>query len=361
MKQSSLISGQWPAFLSALPPTLDLDASARAFKALLRRRGVRDGASLLRLALAYGPCGMSLRGNAAWAEAGEIAILANTSLLERLRKSTDWLGEIVRHLLMARVSSAVPRAGGRIVTLSDGTSLSEPGSTGTDWRLHVVFDLGSCSLRHVEVTDAKGAETLRRGVPEPGEIRIADRGYAKAKDLRDLVEHGADFVVRAGWRSLKMLNPEGSAFDLFAALARVPRGKPADLAVRIEGGKGQAALPARLIVIRKPEEATEHERGRIERTAARKQRNFDPRSLVAAEYMMIVTSLNKDEFSAEQIADLYSLRWQIELAFKRLKSLLHIDQLPAFDPRLAKTWIYAHLIAALVLDRMTQDFLESPP
>lgn len=361
MQQGSLIAEQWAAFLSALPPTLDLDGSARAFKALLRRRGVRDAASLLRLALAYGPCGLSLRGNAAWAEAGEIATLANTSLLERLRNSADWLGEIVRHLLMAQVSLAIPRVGGRIVTLSDGTSLSEPGSTGTDWRLHVVFDLGSCSLRHVEVSDVKGAESLRRGVPEAGEIRIADRGYAKAKDLHEVVGHGADFIVRTGWRSLKMLNTGGSAFDLFAALARVPRGKPADLAVRIDAGKGQPALPARLIVVRKPEEAVEQERLRIERIAVRKQRKCDQRSLVAAEHIMIVTSLDKEEFSAEQIADIYRLRWQIELAFKRLKSLLHIDQLPAFDPRLAKAWIYAHLIAALVLDRMTQDFLESPP
>lgn len=191
MEQTSLISGHWQAFLSALPPTLDLEASAREFKALLRRRGVPDAASLLRLALAYGPCGMSLRGNAAWAEAGEIATLANTSLLERLRNSTEWLGEIVRHLLMARMSSAMPWVARRIVTLSDGSSLSEPGSTGTDWRLHVVFDLGNCSVRHVEVTDAKGAESLRRGVLEAGEIRIADRGYAKAKDLYDVVEHGA--------------------------------------------------------------------------------------------------------------------------------------------------------------------------
>nr|MDN1021419.1 transposase [Escherichia coli] len=37
--------------------------------------------------------------------------------------------------------------------------------------------------------------------------------------------------------------------------------------------------------------------------------------------------------SAEQVADCYRLRWQIELAFKRLKSLLHLDALRAKNAR----------------------------
>jgi len=56
-----------------------------------------------------------------------------------------------------------------------------------------------------------------------------------------------------------------------------------------------------------------------------------------------------------------TLRCQIELAFKRLKSLLHIDRLPAWTERTSRSWLYAHLILALLCDDLSQDFLESSP
>src|SRR5438094_1907872 len=47
---------------------------------------------------------------------------------------------------------------------------------------------------------------------------------------------------------------------------------------------------------------------------------------------------------------LYRVRWQIELAFKRLKSILRLDRLPAKSPGLAQAWIAAHLLIALLVE-----------
>jgi hypothetical protein len=55
------------------------------------------------------------------------------------------------------------------------------------------------------------------------------------------------------------------------------------------------------------------------------------------------------------------LLWDIELAFKRLKSLLHIDKLPARTDLGARSWLYPHLILALLCDDLSQVFLESFP
>ncbi|HEX4098845.1 MAG TPA: IS4 family transposase, partial [Caulobacteraceae bacterium] len=46
---------------------------------------------------------------------------------------------------------------------------------------------------------------------------------------------------------------------------------------------------------------------------------------------------------------------------KRLKSLLHIDRLPAKDERLARAWIFAHLIVALLVEDLSPDLRDSPP
>ena len=64
---------------------------------------------------------------------------------------------------------------------------------------------------------------------------------------------------------------------------------------------------------------------------------------------------------AADILAVYRLRWQIELAFKRLKSPLHIDRLPTRTERGSRSWLNAHLILALLCDDLSQDFLDSSP
>ena len=120
-------------------------------------------------------------------------------------------------------------------------------------------------------------------------------------------------------------------------------------------------MPVRLIVRRKTAEATEATRLALRRNAAKKGKTLDPRSLVAAEFMILATSLPVEGYTADAIMAIYRLRWQIELAFKRLKSLLHIDRMPTRTSQASRTWLYAHLILALVCDDLSQDFLDSSP
>ena len=112
---------------------------------------------------------------------------------------------------------------------------------------------------------------------------------------------------------------------------------------------------------RKPPEAADQERRRIRRNTNKKQVSSNPNSPIAADFVVILTSLPAETVPAGEVMALYRLRWQVEIAFKRLKSLLRIGDLPAKGPELARSWIAAHLIAALLLDTMTQDFLDSPP
>ncbi len=361
MQHASLLTSDWTTLLAWLSRHVDLDKTAFEFKALVRRRGVKTAEALLRLGLGYGPGGMSLREASSWAGISGIAQLKDTSLLDRLRNASDWFAEILRLLLSSQFKFTRKMGKSRTIRLVDGTTLSEPGSKGTDWRLHGTYDLASGTFTHIEVTDKHTAECLTHGPVEAGEIRIADRGYAKAKDLAAVIMQGADFIVRVGWASFRLLTRNGEPFELFETLTNIPSGGVADIPVLIARPKKQPALPVRLIILAKPAEAAEKERARVERRGSKKQYKTDPRSIIAAGYVMIVTSLAAETISAQEVADLYRFRWQIELAFKRLKSLLHIDRLRAFDPELAKTWIYAHLIAALVIDSMTQEILESSP
>ena len=74
------IPDHWPQVRAHLPADFDLERTARARGAFTRAREVKNAEGLLRLALAYGGCGMSLRETCAWAEAAGLASLANPSL-----------------------------------------------------------------------------------------------------------------------------------------------------------------------------------------------------------------------------------------------------------------------------------------
>jgi hypothetical protein len=362
---ASLPADQFDEILGRLPADLDLDALALRTKAIERPRKIAEGSSLLRLALARGPGGLSLSETAAWASMIGLAEMSDPAIKFRLDKAAEFLEEVVAHQLAVRSTGASLRWPGRFLCAADGTSISQRAGSGTDWRVHGVFDLGRGGFSHLELTDKHGAEALDRGAPVPGEVRMGDRNYASAKRLRSFLEQSngqADFIARLRWNALRLCKPDGKPFDLIKHLATLPDDAlPHEVSVQAVVARFQPTLPLRVIILRKSPEAAEAARKTLRRAASRKQKRLDPRSLIAAEFIILATTLPMQGYLAEEVLAAYRLRWQIELAFKRLKSLLHIDRLPTRTPQASRSWLYAHLILALLCDDLSQEFLEASP
>jgi len=362
---ASLPADHFDEVLRRLPSDLDLDALALRTKAIERQRKIAEGADLLRLALARGPGGLSLSATAAWASMIGLAEMSDPAIKFRLDKAVEFLEEVVSAQLAQLSAGASVRWPGRVLRAADGSSISQRASSGTDWRVHGVFDLGRGGFSHLEVTDKHGAEALYRGAPLPGEVRIGDRNYAGAKGLQRFREQSngqADFIARLRWNGLRLCKPDGKPFDLIKHLTTLPNDtQPHEVSVQAVVARCQPLLPLRLIIRRKPPEAAEAAGKTLRRSASRKQKTLDPRSLIAAEFIILATSLPVEGYPAEEVLAAYRLRWQIELAFKRLKSLLHIDRLPTRTPQASRSWLYAHLILALLCDDLSQEFLESSP
>jgi Transposase DDE domain len=364
MKIRPEILDHWPEVRGRLPADFDLEATARRRGAFTRAREIKNAETLLRLALAYGGLDMSLRDTCAWAEAGGIVNrLSDPSLIERLCKAAPWLGDIVAALIAEQTKVSGRRWAGYRLRALDGTSICEPGADRTSWRLHVGYDLATGQVDQLELTDGRGAENLQRLTYRPGDIVLGDRCYARPRDLRPVLDAGADFIVRTGWNSLRLLQPNGEPFDLFAALS-AQTGQEGEVQIRVREGTEvtpSESLALRLVIRRKDPAQAEAEQKRLLKEAKKRGKKLDPRSLEAAKYILLLTSLPADVFPPADILAVYRFRWQIELAFKRFKSLAGLDLLPAKKPQLARAWIYARLIVAIIAEQIAGQVPDSSP
>jgi Transposase DDE domain len=368
---STSVEAQWPDLVAAVSAAIDLEATARTSGALIRRREIRSAETLLRLALAYGPGGLSLRTAAAWAGISGLADLSDTAVMKRLRQAADWLGEIAGALLRGAAAAASATLDGplpgRRLRIADGSMITGPGGK-PKWRLHAVYDPVAGRFTDLGLTDERGAESFGRTTWQAGEVALGDRCYARPPALRQLLAAGADFIVRTGWTRLRLLDADGAPLAWERLFGDLEIGQVAERAVSVDysgkGGKsrGAAVFPARLIVLRlAPEAAARAAKAQHRRqNRCRSHRPLQPLTVRATGYLMLVTSLPAAVPAAE-VLEAYRLRWQVELAFKRLKSLLGLDRLPARSEPLARSWLLAHLILALLIEDTARTLLDLPP
>lgn len=332
---------------------VDLEATAQAAQALRRRREVKCALDLLRLILVYCVCDWSLRLVSAWFFLAGLGSLSDVAVLKRLRHSSPWLGQLIVQLLQQRHVRLTRHAGVHL-HLRDATVISQPGSTGTDWRVHLSLDLGHLTIDGLEVTNAQGGETLARFPARPDAIEVADRGYAFPRSLGAILAAGGRLVVRINWQNLPLVWPGKPRWKLGAWLKGCTH--PSEAPVEVDTPQGR--FPVRLLALPLPPAAAQEARRRA-RAAARKKRHTVRReTLRAAGFVLLVTNLTAAEWPRERVATLYRWRWQIELAIKRLKSILKLDGLRAQDPALVQTYLFGKLLAALLLEEQPPELAE---
>lgn len=343
-----LVDEDWQELSSRLP--IDLEESARKEGAILRRRHLRRAEDLLRLALLYALCDWSLRIVAAWACLKGWADLSDTALTRRLQGARRWLGMLLASCVVRTRAELADKS--VRVRLVDATVISHPGSKGTDWRVHASVDLGRGCFDGLELTDSKGAETLVRHPASPADILLADAGYGQGRGLGEVLARGTKLVVRIAIGNVRLLDEEGRKLDSLDWLRGVPIDQPAQREVGIIAPEG--TFRVRLVARRLSEQAAERARRRLRRRAQRNGLTPQARSLEAAGFIILISNLEMDSWNADQLLALYRLRWQVEMAFKRLKGVLALDGLRTKDPDLAQVYLLAKLFGAVLADRMSQ-------
>jgi hypothetical protein len=348
-----LADEEWQLLTGFLPE--DWRHTARSCGALTRARNVSDPDTLLRLIFLHTATGLSLRQTVARARVVELAAISDVALLKRLRRSEGWLCHLNQQLASGQLKAAARWAqlAGRILRVVDATDVEEPGATGTDWRVHYTLRLPSLECDFFELTDVQGGETLLRLPVQPGDLLLADRGYANRAGAVHVIRNRGDVIVRLNGTSFPLLDGKGKALDLVKTLCQLQGHQPGEWKVQFdwEGTR----YSGRLCAVRKTRAATERTRQKLRRRAQRKQEQLQPETLALAEFFFVFTTLPADGFPVATTLELYGCRWQVELVFKRLKSLLGLGHLPKYDERSCRAWLQAKLLCALLIERLMRE------
>lgn len=347
----------WKVLLSLLPDRWrELAAETGAIQ---RLRGFSSAEALLRTLLLHIARGLSLRETVVTAKLADVAEVSDVALLKRLKSSEQWLRSMCLELLRESVhSDAGDERPFRIV---DSTIVKEPGKTGSQWRIHYSIRLPSLVCDYFETTPACGrgnGESLMRLPVQPGELIAGDAGYWSAAGIFSVQQRGGDVLVRVNPNNFVAYSSTGRRLNMLRLLREVTEpGQVREWPIALHSKESRVS--GRLCVIRKSEQAIRQAERRLERKAVKRQRETRPETREYIKYVIIFTT--EKAGSAQELLERYRHRWQIELVFKRLKSLAHLGHLPKHDEGSARAWLYGKLLTALLTEKLIKVGREFSP
>jgi hypothetical protein len=330
---------------------------AKRLGALRRQRKVASAEQLLRVLLIHLVDGCSLRETVARAREGKLAEISDVALLKRLRAASEWLRWMALQLL-ARRGCAVEQpdwlADYRVRSI-DATVVREPGSTGASWRLHYSLELFALKCDHFRLTQPDEGESLLNFPVVPGDLLIGDRMYGTLNGFWHVRNSGGDFIVRIRSKAFPLYVPGSEKkIDLLARLRRLRIGEAREWLVEARSPDHKPML-LRVCAVRKGREAAEASVRRRLEQARVKQQPVSAKALEWQRYVVSATSAGSERLSAEQVLQCYRIRWQSEIAFKRLKSIMGLGHLPKVDTESARAWLHGKILAALLVQTIVDE------
>ncbi len=336
----------WSILCSFLP--VGWREKARECGALTRARGVAGPDELLRILLIHIANGCSLAETSV--RAGQLGLgqLNQSAVYKRLRSAEEWLRWMAEQMRTS-LGFTVPRLAQRVRAV-DATAITEPGSTGTDWRIHYAINLATLQCDFFQLTDARCGEAWRRFPVEKGDIMLGDRGYANPNGVAHVVTAGGEVVVRQNRKSLPLSDKKCGRLNPVELARGLRPNQKCEWEAWAHTGMGNR-VGGRLIIVRRSKQATENARKKLRQQASKNEKKVSAEALEAAQYFFLWTTL-PESWSRVKVLELYRCRWQIELAFKRMKSIMGLGHLPKKDPESCRAWLHGKLFTSLLGERM---------
>lgn len=352
------VTTDWEMITAQLPS--DWRETAQSM-GLLKERPEHIGAKIddiepiLRIVLYQAGASDSLRATVARAAAVGLLAISHVGLHKWMKKIGPYLLALLTRMV-ATAAFAPEKWRGFDLIVGDATTVQRPGSKGTTARVHYALRLADLTPRHIEVTDEHGGEKAQRFRAEAGELWILDRGYSNPVGVAAIRDRGGHIIVRVNRATLPLHNKRAERINIMAQL-RDTHCRDKVRQCRAFVHVGERKIAGRLCWMRLAEDKAVQARQRAQRES---EGPCDTDTLFAAEFVLVFTTI-LDDLSAQQILTLYRARWQVELDFKRSKSIRELDRLPNFLPETIHSWICAKLLLQLVAVRIASPAVAFPP
>jgi hypothetical protein len=357
--ENSIANQDWLTLTQFFP--YGWEEKAYELGVLTRKRKFKNPSDLLRVLLIHFSDHCSLKEAVTKAKIGKLVDISDVALLKKIILSSEWFRWMTLELIKKRFNNyTIPEEFQNYTIKSvDASVITEPGSTGTDWRLHYSLELFGLKCDEFRITKPNVGESFTNFLINKNDIYIGDRCYSKYHGLKYVTNNGGYFVVRYQNKAFKLFDEQMQEFNLIEKIRSLEIGELSEITAYI-ATNNEAKIPVRICTIKKSKASAEESIKKAIAKIKREHNTISEMTLELYNYIIVVTSL-PEEICAMDVMKLYRLRWQIELAFKRLKSIFGLGHLPKKDIEAARAWLHGKLFVAILTQTVIEESLNFSP
>ena len=330
---------------------------AREFKAFTRARKITSPTDLMRAVLAY--CGLDYTQRETAAMFALLGVeISDTAIAERLKAAGPWVKALLADLLTHEALDEL-RARGRRFVVVDSSNVTGPGAKGSQYRLHIEMELLTLEFLRVRITDKSTGDTLKDVAVVAGMVVVADRGFAHAAGFGAVWRAGGDLIVRHRVGQLPISDAQVARINCLERLSDQPECTLRTIAGYVTSDRGEQ-IRVWVHCWRLSEREAAEARRKVRYARRKSKAGAKPETLVLAGWVMVVTTIAPEQLDAEAVMQLYRCRWQVEVAIKRWKSVLDVDELRCREGSvLSQVWLHGKMLYALMTDRRARRLVPS--
>ena len=330
-------------------------------KAIRRKRTIKNPLDLIILLLYY------LYDNHSLVDVSQFAILKNignisdTALIKKFIQCKDWIlwliskmipNEIIHYKKPAELEPYH-------VIAVDASDIVQKGAVKKTWHLHYGVELFSLTCNQFKLTEQSTGESLKNFEIKEKDLILADRAYGTITSIEHCLKSGGEFIIRIRIRnkSFNLYNEHGEKI-LLSDWLKTLGNQAEEITVYIKDSN-KNLIPLRICAIKKTKEEIAIEEKRLKKLESKKQRIYSEDTKFTHQFMFVITSL-PSSVPAEKVLEFYRLRWQVELVFKRYKSLLGLGNIPTKTKESSEVWLNGKMFLALLIEKYLGDIDFSP-
>lgn len=319
-------------------------------KAMNRRKGIQDEDTLLILCLYYS-YENSLVDTQNYALTSFNVNISDVGFMKRFRKCNEWIKWINQYMMQEKITiyDVPEKLKTKNVIAIDASNITSKGAVKQDWRLHYAINLFSMTTEQFKITPKSIGESLKNFELHENDLMLADRAYATITGIEYCCSVGADYIFRIRNKAFKLYDKDGNEVVLCELLKNI-EDTCCDFHLYYMNSDKELK-PIRFCAVQKTEEEKAIEQKRLKRKESKKQIKISEETKFSHNYFFVVTSLD-ETFSAEEILALYRLRWQVEMVFKRFKSILKLGSMPTKTADSSEVWLNCKMLIALLIEKL---------